>query len=54
MSADAKKVYGFTLLLMIMGVLALYGGAASLAILIPAAILVRYAAVGAEFKRSRN
>jgi len=54
MSADAKKGYGFTLVLVILGVLALYGGAAWLVVLIPAAILVRHAAIGITATRSRN
>jgi hypothetical protein len=54
MSADTKKGYGSTLVLMVLGVLALYGGAHWLLVLIPAAVLVCYAAAGATFRRSRN
>jgi hypothetical protein len=46
MSADAKKGYGSTMILMILGVLALYAGARWLLLLIPAAALVWYAASG--------
>ncbi|MGA8440557.1 MAG: hypothetical protein WB762_11235 [Candidatus Sulfotelmatobacter sp.] len=54
MSAAAKKGYGSTIALMILGMLALHGGASWLVALIPAAILVWYAAGGAIFRRSRN
>ncbi len=54
MSADAKKGYGSTVVLMILGVLALYGGASWLLALIPVAILVWYASAGPGFRRSRN
>jgi hypothetical protein len=54
MSAEGKKGYGSTIALMILGILALYGGATWLVALIPAAILVWYAATGAFFRRSRN
>ena len=54
MSTDAKKGYGSTMVLMILGVLALYAGARWLLVLIPAAALVWYAAPGATFRRSRN
>lgn len=54
MSADAKKGYGSTMVLVILGVLALYVGAHWLLVLIPAALLVWYAAAGATFRRSRN
>jgi hypothetical protein len=54
MSADAKKGYGSTMILMILGVLALYAGARWLLLLIPAAALVWYAASGVSYRRSRN
>jgi hypothetical protein len=54
MSAAAKKGYGSTMALMILGMLALYGGPSWLVALIPAAILVWYAAAGAIVRRSRN
>jgi hypothetical protein len=54
MSAEAKKGYGSTMILMILGVLALYGGAFWLLLLIPAAVLVWYASTGAWFRKSRS
>ena len=42
MSAESKKSMGSTILLMVLGVAALYGGPGWLAILIPAAMLVWY------------
>jgi hypothetical protein len=54
MSADARKGYGSTLILMILGVLALYGGALWLLALIPTAVVVWYAATGGMFRRRRN
>jgi hypothetical protein len=54
MSADAKKGYGLTLALIVFGLLALYGGAQWLMILIPAAFLVWYAANRATLRRSRS
>jgi len=44
MSADSKKSMGWTSALIILGVAAMYGGTKSLALLIPAAILIWYAA----------
>ena len=52
--SDARKGYGSTMVLMILGVLALYGGARWLLVLIPAATLVWYTAARALFRRSRN
>ena len=46
MSADAKKEYGSTMVLIILGVLALYGGARWLLVLIPAALLIWYVTAG--------
>jgi hypothetical protein len=43
MSRRSKQSYGLALVLVFLGVLALYGGPLGLALLIPAAILVRYA-----------
>lgn len=40
MSAEAKTHYGSTLVLLVLGMLALYGGANWLVVLIPAAVLV--------------
>lgn len=59
MSAEAsrkeiKKSYGSTLVLFMLGVLAFYGGSTWLLALIPAAILVWYAASGAHAQKSRN
>jgi hypothetical protein len=54
MSRDTKKGYGSTLALMVLGVLALYGGAHWLLVLIPAAVLVCYAAAGTAFRRGRS
>ena len=54
MSAEAKKSYGSTLALLTFGVLAVYGGVGWLLVLVPAAVLVWYAAVAAPARRSRN
>jgi hypothetical protein len=54
MSAGLKGNYGSTMVLLILGVLALYGGARWLLVLIPAAVLVWYAAAGETFRRRRN
>lgn len=53
MSVEAKKSYGSTLMLLVLGVVALYGGANWLVVLIPAAMLVWYAA-GASWRTRRN
>lgn len=53
MSADAKKYYGSSAALLFMGVIALYAGARWLLLLIPAALLVWYAAAP-RLRRSRN
>ncbi|MGC1644419.1 MAG: hypothetical protein WA741_01205 [Candidatus Sulfotelmatobacter sp.] len=42
MSVDAKKSMGWTVVLILMGMAALYGGSKWLALLIPAALLVWY------------
>lgn len=44
MSMDAKKSVGWAVILIVMGMAALYGGSKWLALLIPAALLVWYAA----------
>jgi len=54
MSADAKKEYGSTMVLIVLGVLALYGGARWLLVLIPAALLIWYVTAGGVFRKSRN
>jgi hypothetical protein len=43
MSVNAKKSMGWTIVLMLLGVVALYAGAESLVLLIPAATLIWYA-----------
>jgi hypothetical protein len=54
MSADVKKEYGSTLLMVFFGVLALYGGMAWLPLLVPAAALVWYVASRPHLSRHRN
>ena len=54
MSAEAKKSYGSTLVLLILGVLALYGGSVWLLVLIPAAVLVWRASAGEPVGRRRK
>jgi len=54
MSADAKRKYGSTMVLIILGIFALYGGARWLLVLVPAAVVIWYATSGADFKKSRN
>ncbi len=44
MSMDAKKSIGWSAILIVMGMAALYGGSRWLTLLIPAALLVWYAA----------
>ncbi|MFZ1140910.1 MAG: hypothetical protein ABR881_15455 [Candidatus Sulfotelmatobacter sp.] len=44
MSMDAKKSIGWTVVLVLMGVAAIYGGSRWLSLLIPAALLVWYTA----------
>jgi len=53
MSADAKKHYGLTLALFVLGALALYGGTRWLMLVIPAAALGWYVA-GPKLRRGRN
>lgn len=53
MSADAKKTYGLSLVLLALGVLALDGGIRWLVLLIPAAALVWYVATP-KLRRHRN
>ncbi len=45
MSVQSRKSLGWTIVLMVLGVAALYGGPGWLAILIPAAMLVWYRVV---------
>jgi hypothetical protein len=54
MSADVKKGYGSTLLMVCFGVLALYGGTVWLPLLVPAAGLVWYLASRPHLSRNRN
>jgi hypothetical protein len=44
MSMDAKKSMGWTVVLILLGMAALYGGSKWLSVLIPAAVLVWYTA----------
>lgn len=44
MSAEAKKGYGSMLLLLTLGIVALFTGAKSLVLVVPAAILIWYSA----------
>jgi hypothetical protein len=44
MSVNSKKSIGWTVLLVILGMAALYGGSKWLGLLIPAALLIWYAA----------
>jgi hypothetical protein len=50
-SADAKKEYGSTIVLMILGMLALYVPALWLLVLIPTALVIWYAIVGTTYKK---
>lgn len=50
---DAKKPTGWTILLILLGVAALFGGVKSLVLLVPAAVLVWYGA-GPAPRRGRN
>jgi hypothetical protein len=54
MSADSKKSMGWTTVLIILGVAAMYGGTKSLTLLIPAAMLVWYAAGTLLFNGRRS
>lgn len=53
MSMDAKKSMGWAVILIVMGMAAIYGGSKWLALLIPAAVLVWYAAKP-RFRTGRN
>jgi hypothetical protein len=54
MSTDVKKGYGSTMVPVILGILALYGGARWLLVLVPAAVLIWYVVAAGVFRRSRN
>jgi hypothetical protein len=53
MSADSKKSTGATLIFILLGLAALFGGAGWLTLLIPAAVLVWYSA-GSVWRTGRN
>ncbi|MBZ5678702.1 MAG: hypothetical protein LAO24_01205 [Acidobacteriia bacterium] len=53
MSAESKKSMGWTIILMTLGVVALYAGAEWLLLLVPAAVLVWYGA-RPRLRRGRN
>lgn len=53
MSMDAKKSMGWTVVLILLGMAALYGGSKWLVLLIPAAVLVWYGA-GPMLRSGRN
>ncbi|HEY1658919.1 MAG TPA: hypothetical protein VGG14_11270 [Candidatus Sulfotelmatobacter sp.] len=54
MSVDIKKGYGSTLLMVLFGVLAVYGGTVWLPLLVPAAALVWHLASRPHLSRNRN
>jgi hypothetical protein len=53
MSANSRKSIGSTLVLVVLGMAAIYGGAKWLALLIPAALLVWFG-VGPMLRSGRN
>ena len=53
MNTNSKKSMGWTAILILLGMAALYGGSRWLALLIPAALLVWYTAKP-RFKTGRN
>jgi hypothetical protein len=53
MSADSKKSTGATVIFIVLGLAALFGGDRWLALLIPAAVLVWYGA-GSAWRTGRN
>ncbi len=53
MTANSKRSLGWALLLMLFGLVALFGGDKSLVVLIPAAMMVWYR-VGPTLRRGRN
>jgi hypothetical protein len=53
MSANSKKSTGATVMFIILGLAALFGGASWLTLLIPAALLVWYGA-GSAWRTGRN
>ena len=54
MSTEAKTNYASTLILVLLGLLALYAGGGWLMVLVPAAIVVWYSGARGTFKRGRN
>jgi hypothetical protein len=53
MSMDSKKSMGWTMVLIVLGMAALYGGSKWLGVLIPVALLVWYAGT-LRFRTGRN
>ncbi len=53
-SVPEKREYGSTMILVILGILALYGGVLWLLVLIPAALFIWYVPPGKALRRSRN
>lgn len=53
MSMDAKKSMGWTVVLILLGMAALYGGSKWLGLLIPLAVLIWYS-VGPSLRTGRN
>jgi len=53
MSANSKKSMGWTIVLILFGLVALFGGVKSLVVLIPAAMMVWYG-VGPALRSGRN
>ncbi len=53
MSANSKKSLGSTVFLIVLGIAAFYGGTKTLAVLIPAALLVWFG-VGPILRSGRN
>jgi hypothetical protein len=54
MNTRSKKSRGWALILVLLGLLALYGGPRGLVLLVPAAILVWYAVAGPAPRDNRN
>jgi hypothetical protein len=53
MSANSKKSMGWTVVLIVLGLVALFGGVKFLVVLIPAAMMVWYG-VGPALRSGRN
>jgi len=54
MSAESKKSMGWTVVLVILGILSIVGGPGWLAILIPAAMLIWFGFAGPMLRSGRN